>query len=214
MQTSVLNKTPKEFSDAQALAWRGKTLLVVEDDDVFREQLTKVMAGRGFATVSASNRAEAIRAIRAHRPDFAVVDLHLGETESGLEVIEALREQERPAKALVLTGYGNTPTAVAAVKLGAIDYMAKPADADEIIQALMTTDGDLPPAPENPICPEEAKRVHIERFLNRTDGNITQTARMLKMHRRTLQRILKRDPEAEESWADEDTEKKDSGHAG
>ncbi|MEM6579012.1 MAG: response regulator [Pseudomonadota bacterium] len=198
MQSSVLERSPADHTHGEAYAWTGKTLLIVEDDDVFRDRLAKVMTGRGFTTVSAANINEATRAIRAHKPDYAVVDLHLGETESGLEVIEALREQEHPAKALVLTGYGNTPTAVAAVKLGAIDYMAKPADADEIIQALMTVDGGLPPAPENPICPEEAKRVHIERFLNRTDGNITQTARMLNMHRRTLQRILKRGPEGDE----------------
>lgn len=199
MQSSILENPVQETRDA--MPWRGKTLLIVEDDDVFRDQLAKVMTARGFVTVSAASLAEAAQAIRRHKPDFVVVDLHLGETDSGLEVIEALRAQQVPAKALVLTGYGNTPTAVAAVKLGAVDYMAKPVDADEIIQALMAAEGGLPPAPDNPICPEEAKRVHIERFLNRTDGNITQTARMLKMHRRTLQRILKRSPEAEEDEA-------------
>lgn len=198
MQTTVLEKPPRDHPAQDIKSWSGKTLLVVEDDDVFREQLAKVMAGRGFITISAASLAEAARMIREYQPDFAVVDLHLGDTGSGLEVIEALRQQDPPARALVLTGYGNTPTAVAAVKLGAVDYMAKPADADEIIQALMATEGGLPPAPDNPICPEEAKRVHIERFLNRTDGNITQTARMLNMHRRTLQRILKRGPEGEE----------------
>ncbi|MEM9845690.1 MAG: response regulator [Pseudomonadota bacterium] len=198
MQVSVLERQSTDQSQDTAQAWSGKTLLIVEDDDVFREQLAKVMAGRGFNTISAGTLAEATRMIEKHQADYAVVDLHLGDTESGLDVIEALRKQTPPARALILTGYGNTPTAVAAVKLGAVDYMAKPADADEIIQALMATEGGLPPAPDNPICPEEAKRVHIERFLNRTDGNITQTARMLNMHRRTLQRILKRGPEGEE----------------
>lgn len=198
MQISALAKQQEPDRPPNAKPWVGRVLLIVEDDDVFRDQLAKVMAGRGFVTVSASSLSEARRAIREHKPEFAIVDLHLGVDESGLQVIEALRGQEHPTRSLILTGYGNTPTAVTAVKLGAVDYMAKPADADEIIQALMAADGGLPPAPDNPICPEEAKRVHIERFLNRTDGNITQTARMLNMHRRTLQRILKRSPDADE----------------
>ncbi|MEM6375167.1 MAG: response regulator [Pseudomonadota bacterium] len=201
MQTTLMTRPKPIQTGASQRSFVGKKLLIVEDDDVFREQLAKVMSGRGFTTLTAGTLSEAIDAIRTQSPDYAIVDLHLGETESGLEVIEALREQENPGRALILTGYGNTPTAVAAVKLGAIDYMAKPADADEIIQALMAAEGGLPPAPENPICPEEAKRVHIERFLNRTDGNITQTARMLNMHRRTLQRILKRNPDMEEDEA-------------
>lgn len=175
--------------------FNDETLLIVENDDVFRDQLTKVMRNRGFDTVAASGLSEATAAIKESAPAFAVIDLHLDDG-SGLEVIEVLKAASEEARAVVLTGYGNTPTAVAAVKLGAIDYLAKPADADEIIDALMVQDSLLPPAPENPICPEEAKRVHIERFLERTDGNITKTARLLKMHRRTLQRILKRSPDA------------------
>lgn len=170
------------------------TLLIVENDDVFREQLSKVMANRGFQPVPTAGLAEAETAIAQHEPAFAIIDLHLDDG-SGLEVIEILKKQRKSARALVLTGYGNTPTAVAAVKLGAVDYLAKPADADEIVDALLAAEGVLPPAPENPIPPEEAKRVHIERFLERTDGNITKTARLLNMHRRTLQRILKREPD-------------------
>ncbi len=172
----------------------GKTLLIVENDDVFREQLSKVMRNRGFDTIPASGFSEAEEAIKQRAPAFAVIDLHLDDG-SGLEVIEVLKTHSKEARAIILTGYGNTPTAVAAVKLGAVDYLAKPADADEIVDALMAADGVLPPAPENPFSPEEAKRVHIERFLERTDGNITKTARLLKMHRRTLQRILKRSPD-------------------
>ena len=170
------------------------TLLIVENDDVFREQLSKVMASRGFDPIPAGTVAEAAAAIEARPPAFAIIDLHLGEG-SGLEVIDMLKKQRKSARALVLTGYGNTPTAVAAVKLGAVDYLAKPADGDEIVDALLAVEGVQPPAPENPISPEEAKRVHIERFLERTDGNITKTAQLLNMHRRTLQRILKREPE-------------------
>ena len=170
------------------------TLLIVENDDIFREQLAKVMANRDFDPIAASGVADAIASIKRYHPAFAVIDLHLDDG-SGLEVVEALKEQRNNARAIILTGYGNTPTAVAAVKLGAIDYIAKPADADEIVDALLATEGLPPPAPENPICPEEAKRVHIERFLERTDGNITKTARLLNMHRRTLQRILKRAPD-------------------
>ncbi|WP_317055342.1 response regulator transcription factor [Roseovarius rhodophyticola] len=177
-----------------ARKFQGETLLIVENDDVFREQLSKVMRNRGFDTITASGLREATEAIKACAPTFAVIDLHLDDG-SGLEVIEVLKAYSQDARAVILTGYGNTPTAVAAVKLGATDYLAKPADADEIIDALLVADGVLPPAPENPISPEEAKRVHIERFLERTDGNITKTARLLKMHRRTLQRILKRTPD-------------------
>ncbi len=173
---------------------KDTTLLVVENDDVFREQLSKVMANRGFDPIPVASVPEAARAIEARQPAFAIIDLHLDEG-SGLEVIELLRKQRKMARALVLTGYGNTPTAVAAVKLGAVDYLAKPADGDEIVDALLAAEGVQPPAPENPIPPEEAKRVHIERFLERTDGNITKTAQLLNMHRRTLQRILKREPD-------------------
>ena len=169
-------------------------LLIVENDDAFREQLAKAMRNRGFVPVAAAGLTQAVSAIKEHAPDFAVVDLHLDDG-SGLEVIEVLKQYSKTARAIILTGYGNTPTAVAAVKLGAIDYLAKPADADEIVDALLAVEGGLPRAPENPISPEEAKRVHIERFLERTDGNITKTARLLNMHRRTLQRILKRSPD-------------------
>lgn len=172
-----------------------KSLLIVENDDVFRDQLAKAMSNRGFDPIKCAGITDAVECIKNKHPAFAVIDLHLDDG-SGLEVIEALKDHCRSSRAIILTGYGNTPTAVAAVKLGAIDYIAKPADADEIVDALMATDGVPPPAPENPICPEEAKRVHIERFLERTDGNITKTARLLNMHRRTLQRILKRTPDA------------------
>ncbi len=174
------------------------TLLIVENDTVFREQLAKIMANRGFTPIKASSVTEATAAIKARNPAYAVIDLHLDDG-SGLEVIELLKQQSVKSRTVVLTGYGNTPTAVAAVKMGAIDYLAKPADANEIVDALMVGEGALPPAPDNPISPEEAKRQHIERFLERTDGNITRTARLLKMHRRTLQRILKRGPEAGET---------------
>lgn len=174
------------------------TLLIVENDAVFRDKLAKVMANRGFTPLKASGVTEANALISEREPAYAVIDLHLDDG-SGLEVIETLKQKKNSARAIVLTGYGNTPTAVAAVKLGAIDYLAKPADANEIVDALMVGEGGLPPAPDNPISPEEAKRQHIERFLERTDGNITRTARLLKMHRRTLQRILKREPEPGET---------------
>lgn len=202
MQMTLTEPAVAAACDVDASAQADKTLLIVENDDVFRRKLTDVMAARGFDAVPAANLSEAVTAIRERRPAFAIIDLHLGDKESGLEVVEALKQHRKSARALILTGYGNTPTAVAAVKLGAVDYIAKPADADEIIQALLAADGLPPPAPDNPICPEEAKREHIERFLNRTDGNITQTARMLKMHRRTLQRILKRSPEDDEALDD------------
>ncbi|WP_412509529.1 response regulator transcription factor [Roseovarius sp. SYSU LYC5161] len=168
-----------------------KPLLIVEDDDALRTRLETAMRKRGFRCISAATLDEARAAMAADPPGYAVVDLHLHDG-SGLEVIDALKRDHSGARAIVLTGYGNTATAVAAVKLGAVDYLAKPATADEITDALMHTEGLHPPAPVKPIPPAEAQRAHIERFLHRTDANITKTARLLNMHRRTLQRILRR----------------------
>lgn len=168
-----------------------KSLLIVEDDDLLRERLAQAMARRGFAVHAVASVDESLAAIETTAPDFAIVDLRLGDG-SGLTVIEALRSRRPDLRAVVLTGYGNIPTAVAAARIGAVDYIAKPASAEEIVDVLLTPEGESTPPPENPVDPEEARRAHIEQVYHNTDENVSHTARLLNMHRRTLQRILKR----------------------
>ena len=168
-----------------------KTLLLVEDDDAFRSRLGTALQKRGFNITSASSVAEGLRAVRANAPDYAVIDLRLQDG-SGLDVVEALEQQRPDARAIILTGYGNIPTAVAATRLGAIDYITKPATADEIVDTLMAPKGTRPPAPVAPLSPDDARFEHIEQVFHETGKNVSETARLLQMHRRTLQRILRR----------------------
>ncbi len=167
------------------------TILLVEDDDALRMRLAEAMQKRGFKTTSASSVAEGLEAIRANAPDYAIIDLRLQDG-SGLDVVEALEQQHPDARAVILTGYGNIPTAVAAARLGAIDYIAKPATADEIVDALLAPKGAHAPAPTDPILPDDARMEHIEHFFHVAGENVSETARLLQMHRRTLQRVLRR----------------------
>lgn len=168
-----------------------KTLLIVEDDDALRGRLEVAMKKRGFETCAGSSVAEAKGLIDAQTPDFAIVDLRLLDG-SGLDVIAELEKKHRDARAIVLTGYGDIPTAVAAVRHGAVDYVAKPATADEIVDVLMTPPGEATPAPKNPIEPGAARLSHIEHVLHQEGENISRAAHLLNMHRRTLQRVLQR----------------------
>jgi two-component system response regulator RegA len=147
------------------------------------------MEGRGFAVEVAGSVAEGLRKVEASPPAYAVVDMRL-EDGSGLDVIEHLRRHRPEARAVVLTGYGNIATAVTAVKLGAFDYLAKPADADEIFSALTRAPGARPEPPENPMSADRVRWEHIQRVYEMCDHNVSETARRLNMHRRTLQRIL------------------------
>lgn len=166
-------------------------LLIVEDDDALRERLALAMKRRGFEVRMASSVSQARRAILEKAPDFAVVDLRLQDG-SGLDVVSDLEATHPEARALILTGYGNVPTAVSAARLGAVDYIAKPATAEEIIDALMAPKGQHAPVPANPTPPAQARLEHIEHVYQEAGGNVSQAARMLDMHRRTLQRILQR----------------------
>lgn len=170
------------------------SLLLVDDDEPFLRRLAKAMEKRGFSVETAGS-VVAGKAIATARPAaYAVVDLRL-EDGNGLDVVEVLRERRPDARIVVLTGYGAIATAVAAVKIGATDYLSKPADADAIVQALLTTGGDLPPPPENPMSADRVRWEHIQRVYELCDRNVSETARRLNMHRRTLQRILaKRSP--------------------
>lgn len=169
----------------------ARKVLIVEDDDALRERLERAMQKRAFATLSASSISEGLAIIEVDAPDYAIVDLRLHDG-SGLTLVEALEQRHPNTRAIILTGYGNIPTAVAAARLGAIDYIAKPASAEEIIDVLMTPKGEQPPAPTNPLSPNEARWEHIEHVFHEAGDNVSKAARLLKMHRRSLQRILRR----------------------
>ncbi len=166
-----------------------KTLLLVDDDKPFLTRLGRAMETRGFVVRMADTVAEGIAEVRKEAPGYAVVDLRLADG-NGLDVIEALHASRPEARAVVLTGYGNIATAVTAVKLGAIDYLAKPADADAVYGAL-TGDTDARTAlPDNPMSADRVRWEHIQRVFELCSRNVSETARRLNMHRRTLQRIL------------------------
>ena len=171
------------------------SLLLVDDDEVFLKRLARAMQKRGF-TVETAGSVAAGKALALSRPPaFAVIDLRL-EDGNGLDVVEALRAKRPDARIVVLTGYGAIATAVAAVKIGATDYLSKPADADEVVNALLQREGAvLPEPPENPMSADRVRWEHIQRVNEQCDRNVSETARRLSMHRRTLQRILaKRSP--------------------
>ncbi|WP_083982656.1 ActR/PrrA/RegA family redox response regulator transcription factor [Devosia soli] len=165
------------------------SLLLVDDDTAFLSRLERAMDRRGFTVRIASSVADGIAAVNEQPPAFAVVDLRL-EDGNGLDVVSALHQKRPDARAVVLTGYGNIATAVTAVKLGAMDYLSKPADADDVINALLATGEDKPEPPENPMSADRVRWEHIQRVYELCDRNVSETARRLNMHRRTLQRIL------------------------
>ncbi len=170
------------------------SLLLVDDDEAFLKRLGRAMERRGFDVEMAGSVAQALLAIAARPPAYAVVDLRLADG-NGLDVVERLRERRDDARVIVLTGYGAIASAVAAVKIGAIDYLSKPADAAEVTQALLARGGELPEPPENPMSADRVRWEHIQRVYEMCDRNVSETARRLGMHRRTLQRILaKRSP--------------------
>ncbi|MBT3702417.1 MAG: ActR/PrrA/RegA family redox response regulator transcription factor [Alphaproteobacteria bacterium] len=166
-----------------------KSLLIVDDDEPFRNRLVRAMERREFVVRSASGVGEAIEMARENPPAFAVVDLKLLDG-SGLDIVPELRELRDDMRVVILTGYGNIATAVAAVKSGAVDYLAKPADADEIVAALMAAPDSHPAPPEKPMSADRVRWEHIQRVFELCDRNVSETARRLNMHRRTLQRIL------------------------
>ncbi len=171
-----------------------KSLLLVDDDEPFLRRLSRAMEKRGFETETAQAVAEGKAKAATKPPAYAVVDLRL-EDGNGLDVVETIREKRPEARIVVLTGYGAIATAVAAVKAGATDYLSKPADADDIVKALMASGGELPAPPDNPMSADRVRWEHIQRVYELCDRNVSETARRLNMHRRTLQRILaKRSP--------------------
>jgi len=164
-------------------------LLIVDDDHAFLQRLARAMETRGYEVKTAETVKDGLAEVDAAAPDFAVVDMRLADG-NGLDVISALKQRRPEARAIILTGYGNIATAVTAVKIGAIDYLAKPADADEIHRALMAAADHKPAPPENPMSADRVRWEHIQRVYELCGRNVSETARRLAMHRRTLQRIL------------------------
>src|SRR3954467_5614896 len=173
----------------QDLPESERTLLIVDDDAPLCQRLARAMERRGFVVATAEGVAPGMALAKANPPAFAVVDLRLGDG-SGLDVVSAVQGARPGARIVMLTGYGKIPTAVAAVKAGALDYLPKPADADAVERALLAQEGETPPPPEDPMSADRVRWEHIQRVFELCDRNVSETARRLKMHRRTLQRIL------------------------
>ena len=174
--------------------FKDKSLLIVDDDNPFRERLSRAMEKKGFQVTQAESVKKGIASLSTIKPAFAVVDLRLNDG-NGLEVVKEIQKNNSESRIVMLTGYGNIPTAVAAIKEGAIDYLAKPADADDVEKALLADPNKKAAPPENPMSADRVKWEHIHRVFELCNRNVSETARRLKMHRRTLQRILsKRSP--------------------
>ena len=166
-----------------------RSLLIVEDDKSFLQRLARAMEVRGFAVTTAESVADGLIQLETTSPAFAVVDMRL-EDGNGLDVISALKRRRPDARAIILTGYGNIATAVNAVKLGAVDYLSKPVDADDVVAALLALEGRKAEPPENPMSADRVRWEHIQRIYELCGRTVSETARRLNMHRRTLQRIL------------------------
>jgi two-component system response regulator RegA len=175
-------------NEARIATLADKTLLLLDDDNALRTRLGRALESRGFAVTTAASIAEASEALKTSVPAFAVLDMRL-EDGNGLKVVEAIRDRREDARIVMLTGYGAIATAVAAVKAGAVDYLQKPADADDVVKALLAT-GEAPEPPDNPMSADRVRWEHIQRVYELCDHNVSETARRLGMHRRTLQRIL------------------------
>ena len=183
------SQTGKKASDLD-----DKTLLIVDDDHPFRDRMARAMEKKGFKVYQAEGVNTGISKAIETKPSFAVIDLRLADG-NGLEVVKEIRKFQKNSRVIMLTGYGNIPTAIAAIKTGAIDYLAKPADADDLEKALLADPNTKPAPPDNPMSADRVKWEHIHRVFELCNRNVSETARRLKMHRRTLQRILsKRSP--------------------
>ena len=188
-------RTEQEKINSQKVAdFADKTLLIVDDDNPLRDRLARAMEKKGFQVAQAESVEKGISQAKNAPPAFAIIDLRINNG-SGLEVVKEIRKFRKDSRVVILTGYGNIPTAVAAVKAGAIDYIPKPADADDVENALLASPELKAIPPENPMSADRIKWEHIHRVFELCNRNVSETARRLKMHRRTLQRILsKRSP--------------------
>jgi two-component system response regulator RegA len=185
----TMDMTMEAQDAAKDFEGEDRSLLIVDDDKPFLTRLARAMESRGFEVDTAESVEEAVTKAKTRAPAFAVIDMRLGDG-NGLDVVQAIRERRPDAKTVILTGYGNIATAVTAVKLGAVDYLSKPADADDVYAALTRTGGEKAAPPENPMSADRVRWEHIQRVYEMCDRNVSETARRLNMHRRTLQRIL------------------------
>ena len=188
-------RTEQEKTNTQKIGdFIDKSLLIVDDDNPLRDRLARAMEKKGFQVTQAESVKQGINKVKNSPPAFAVVDLRLGDG-NGLEVIREIQRKKKDSRIVMLTGYGDIPTAVAAIKAGAIDYIPKPADADDVENALLASPESKAKPPDNPMSADRVKWEHIHRVFELCNRNVSETARRLKMHRRTLQRILsKRSP--------------------
>jgi len=188
-------RTEQEKTNLQKISdFADKSLLIVDDDHPLRDRLARAMTKKGFYVTQAESMEKGITQAKNTPPAFAVVDLRLGDG-SGLKVVEEIQKYKKNSRVIMLTGYGNIPTAVEAVKAGAIDYIPKPADADDVENALLASPKSKAIPPNDPMSADRVKWEHINRIFELCNRNVSETARKLKMHRRTLQRILsKRSP--------------------
>lgn len=177
-----------------------RSCLVVDDDSVFRERLANALIRHGFVVSTASSIRDAITIAELNPPAFAVVDLRLDDG-AGTKVIETLAVERPDAHALILTGYGELPSVVAAVKAGAQNVLSKPADIEDIVNSLLAEPDAIPEAPETPSDPNDIRWEYIKSVFDKNDQNVSQTARLLNMHRRTLQRIMQKRYEASNDTA-------------
>jgi two-component system, response regulator RegA len=170
---------------------RRKSVLIVDNDKKLMQCLARAMEARGFKVTTAGSVFDGLAQVKLSAPEYAVVDIRL-EDGCGLDVVSALRQQRPDARAIILTGYGNIATAVSAVKLGAHDYLTKPVDVDDVISALLAPKGGQAEAPDHPMSAAHVRWQHIQQVHEACGRNVSETARRLNMHRRTLQRILTR----------------------
>jgi len=177
------------FNLIEIFYYMNKELIIIDDDFPFRERLSRSMEKKGFNVESFGDAKKSIERISQKKFDYAIVDMRLNNS-SGLQIIKLIKNNNPSSRSLLLTGYGNIATAVAAIKLGAIDYLPKPSEFNQIYEALTSSKEILPPPPENPMTADRVRWEHIQRVFIQCSRNISETARRLRMHRRTLQRIL------------------------
>ena len=171
------------------MAVTDKTLLILDDDAPLRGRLRRAMEVRGFEVIDAGTVQEGVEMVRKAPPAYAILDMKL-EDGTGLTLVQELRKKRADCRIVMLTGFGNIATAVAAVKAGALDYLPKPADPDQITAALTQSGDEMPPPPQDPMSADRVRWEHIQRVYEQCGRNVSETARRLRMHRRTLQRIL------------------------
>ena len=190
------SRDPPESARSMTRSDNPEHVLLIDDDEVFVRVLARALGARGLGVATAGNRASALAAVRESPPDFIVLDLKLGD-DNGLALIPELLDLDPHARILLLTGYASIATAVEAIKRGAWDYLAKPVDADQVLQAIRSGTHGTDESPASAFAAPPLKRLeweHIQRVLAECDGNISEAARRLGMHRRTLQRKLSKRP--------------------